>query len=165
MKHNKWLFRLTAISLSTALFLTSISFPAIAAETSDSSTDSIEVETTALNETNLYAEDTTAATTETENDSLSETQPINTIESDSEQHTITGFAPLSEDECHLMFIWTEVLNHRQSPFPGKASVTLIRHRFSTMNLIRCGIQTVMPLQMISTCLTQVCGLIHQTESV
>ena len=66
MKHNKWLFRLTAISLSTALFLTSISFPAIAAETSDSSTDSIEVETTALNETNLYAEDTTAATTETE---------------------------------------------------------------------------------------------------
>ena len=58
MKHNKWLFRLTAISLSTALFLTSISFPAIAAETSDSSTDSIEVETTALNETNLYAEDT-----------------------------------------------------------------------------------------------------------
>ena len=29
------------------------------------------------------------------------TQPINTIESDSEQHTITGFAPLSEDECHL----------------------------------------------------------------
>lgn len=90
MKHNKWLFRLTAISLSTALFLTSISFPAIAAETSDSSTDSIEVETTALNETNLYAEDTTAATTETENDSLSETQPINTIESDSEQHTITG---------------------------------------------------------------------------
>ena len=101
MKHNKWLFRLTAISLSTALFLTSISFPAIAAETSDSSTDSIEVETTALNETNLYAEDTTAATTETENDSLSETQPINTIESDSEQHTITGFAPLSEDECHL----------------------------------------------------------------
>ena len=62
MKHNKWLFRLTAISLSTALFLTSISFPAIAAETSDSSTDSIEVETTALNETNLYAEDTTAAT-------------------------------------------------------------------------------------------------------
>ena len=83
MKHNKWLFRLTAISLSTALFLTSISFPAIAAETSDSSTDSIEVETTALNETNLYAEDTTAATTETENDSLSETQPINTIESDS----------------------------------------------------------------------------------
>ena len=55
MKHNKWLFRLTAISLSTALFLTSISFPAIAAETSDSSTDSIEVETTALNETNLYA--------------------------------------------------------------------------------------------------------------
>ena len=101
MKHNKWLFRLTAISLSTALVLTSISFPAIAAETSDSSTDSIEVETTALNETNLYAEDTTAATTETENDSLSETQPINTIESDSEQHTITGFAPLSEDECHL----------------------------------------------------------------
>ena len=170
MKHNKWLFRLTAISLSTALFLTSISFPAIAAETSDSSTDSIEVETTALNETNLYAEDTTAATTETENDSLSEAQPINTIESDSEQHTITGFAPLSEDECHLYMSYYDkpseadliaelpsalnvYLDGRQYPFPGKASVTLIRHRFSTMSLIRCGIQTVMTLQMISICLT------------
>lgn len=107
MKHNKWLFRLTAFSLSTTLFLTSISFPAAAAETSESGNGSIEIETAVSTETDLYSEDITETAAETEADSLSETQSDTTAESSSEQHTITGFAPLSEDQRNLYISYND----------------------------------------------------------
>ena len=97
MKHNKWLFRLTAMVLSTTLLLTSISFPANAAETSTSTVDSVEIETAIPTEEDSTEEDSTETTaSETDTDSLSEIHSNGTAE---EHHTITGFAPLSEDEA------------------------------------------------------------------
>ena len=92
MKHNKWLFRLTAMGLSTTLLLTSISFPANAAETSTSTVDSVEIETAIPTEEDSTEEDSTETTaSETDTDSLSEIHSNGTAE---EHHTITGFAPL-----------------------------------------------------------------------
>ena len=62
MKHNKWLFRLTAMVLSTTLLLTSISFPANAAETSTSTVDSVEIETAIPTEEDSTEEDSTETT-------------------------------------------------------------------------------------------------------
>lgn len=104
MKHNKWLFRLTAMGLSTTLLLTSISFPANAAETSTSTVDSVEIETAIPTEEDSTEEDSTeedsteTTASETDTDSLSEIHSNGTAE---EHHTITGFAPLSEDESSL----------------------------------------------------------------
>lgn len=104
MKHNKWLFRLAAMGLSTTLLLTSISFPANAAETSTSTVDSVEIETAIPTEEDSTEEDSTeedsteTTASETDTDSLSEIHSNGTAE---EHHTITGFAPLSEDESSL----------------------------------------------------------------
>lgn len=86
MKHNKWLFRLAAMGLSTTLLLTSISFPANAAETSTSTVDSVEIETAIPTEEDSTEEDSTeedsteTTASETDTDSLSEIHSNGTAE-------------------------------------------------------------------------------------
>lgn len=96
MKHNKPLFHLTAMCLTTALFLTSVPFPVHAAESSAQETEASEVEAAIPDETILYTEDTDNTTTDDEE-----------IDSAPEQHMITGFVALSEDERNLYISYND----------------------------------------------------------
>lgn len=102
MKHSKWAFQLTAMSLTAALFLTSVSFPALASENTPPETDSFEVENAYSDETILHSDDALeTASTETDENTFFETQQTESTEDISAQHTITGFVSLSEEESHL----------------------------------------------------------------
>ena len=91
MKQSKWLFRITAALLSGSLLLTTISFPAMANDTSVSASSGTE---TVIDETETTT--STESTAETDNSTAS-SETESEIKAVSAYHTITSFAPLPDE--------------------------------------------------------------------
>ena len=91
MKQSNWLFRITAALLSGSLLLTTISFPAMANDTSVSASSGTE---TVIDETETTT--STEFTAETDNSSAS-SETESEIKAVSAYHTITSFAPLPDE--------------------------------------------------------------------
>lgn len=91
MKQSKWLFRITTALLSGSLLLTTISFPAMANDTSVSASSGTE---TVIDETETTT--STESTAETDNSTAS-SETESEIKAVSAYHTITSFAPLPDE--------------------------------------------------------------------